>query len=148
MWNFCLNFKTSVWEQKQARHLDLIHVHDGLGGSLGPQTVADALIQSHAVKLAVVRCPPAESTGKGSIVQNMWQSSESINAVKHGVCWFSVSICFCTRSFLCWRLGWRHVQSDRRSAHNSSGHQHHTYYQDRRMRAEGFFCFGFGFLND
>lgn len=51
-------------------YLDLVHVHDSLGGSLGAQTVADALIQSHAVELAVVRRPPPESTEKGNIDQN------------------------------------------------------------------------------
>lgn len=56
-------------------------------------------------------------------------------------CWFSVWICFCTRSFLCWRHGWHQVQSDRRSAHSSNGPRPHTYYQVREMRGE----FGFGF---
>lgn len=41
-------------------HLHLVHVHDGPGGSLGAQPVADPLVQGHPVQLAVVgRRPPA-----------------------------------------------------------------------------------------
>lgn len=47
-------------------YLDLIHVQDSPGGSLGAQAVADALIQSHAIELAVVRRPPPENTGTGN----------------------------------------------------------------------------------
>lgn len=66
-----LNLCLIVGEQKGAVYLDLIHVHDRLGGPLGAQTVADALIQSHAIELAVVGRPPPESTEKGNMALNM-----------------------------------------------------------------------------
>lgn len=39
-------------------YLDLVHVHDGPGGSLRAQAEADALVQRHAVELAVISCSP------------------------------------------------------------------------------------------
>lgn len=143
MWNFCLNLKSSVQQQKWAVYLDLIHVHDSLGGPLGAQAVADALIQSHAVELAVVRRPPPESTGKGNIAQ-ICDKDQRAEMALNTACWFSVCICFCTRSFLCWRHGWHQVQSDRRSAHNSNALQRHTCCQVRETRAE--FALGFVWL--
>lgn len=47
------------------RYLDLVHVHDGLGGSLGAQPVAYPLIQGHPVQLAVVGRRPPEGGGSG-----------------------------------------------------------------------------------
>lgn len=66
-------------------YLDLVHVHNSFGGPLGAQTVADALIQSHAVELAVVRRPPPERAGNGNIATNVRQRSESSGTVKHSV---------------------------------------------------------------
>lgn len=46
-------------------HLHLVHVHDGLGGSLGAQPVADPLVQGHPVQLAVVGRPPPAGAADG-----------------------------------------------------------------------------------
>lgn len=135
--NFCLNVKTRVGEKKRAVYLDLIHVHDSPGGSLGAQTVADALLQSHAIELAVVCRPPPENTGTWNKICDKDQRAQM---PPNTACWFSECICFCTRSFLCWLHGWHQLQSDRRSAHSSNVLQCHTYYQVREVRAE--FVFG------
>lgn len=56
-------------QRRHFSYLDLVHVHDGPGGSLGAEPVADPLVQGHPVQLAVVgRRPPVGAADSGDTV--------------------------------------------------------------------------------